>query len=93
MEVNWEYRGESIQPEATKMKIFDMTHPELYCGGAKELDNFLNTLRSNYQSRTHLFPHGDPGKVKYASSLLSTWNSHPDLAQRQTQMTDLVEWL
>jgi hypothetical protein len=93
MEANREYRRESIRPEATKTKIFDMTHPERYCGGAKELDNFLDTLRSNFQSHAHLFPHGDPDKVKYAASLLSTWNNHPDPAQRQTQMTDPVEWL
>jgi hypothetical protein len=70
-----------------------MTHPERYCGGAKELDNFLNTLKSNFQSHRHLFPHGDPDEVKYAASLLSMWNNHPDPAQRETQMTDLVEWL
>jgi hypothetical protein len=92
MEANWEYRRESIRPEATKMKIFDLTHPEQYCGGANEPDNFLDTLGSNFQSHAHLFPHGDPEKVKYAASHLSTWNNHPDLAQRQTQMTDPVEW-
>jgi hypothetical protein len=48
MEANREYRRACIQPEATKMKIFDMTHPERYCGGAKELNNFLDTLRSNF---------------------------------------------
>jgi hypothetical protein len=90
MEANWEYRRESIRPEATKTKIFNMTHPERYCGGAKELDNFLDTLQSNFQSHADLFPHGDSDKVKYAVSLLSTWNNHPDPAQRQTQMTDPV---
>jgi len=93
MEANQEYRRESIRPEATKMKIFDTTHPEWYCGGAKELDNFLDTLRSNFQCHVRFFPHGDPDKVKYAASLLSTWNNHPDPAQRQTQMTDPVKWL
>jgi hypothetical protein len=70
-----------------------MTHPERYCGGAKELDNLLDTLRSNFQSHALLFLHGDPDKAKYAASLLSTWNNHPDPAQRETQMTDPVEWL
>jgi hypothetical protein len=93
LEANWEYRRESIRPEATKTKIFNMTHPERYCGGAKELDNFLDILQSDFQSHAHLFPHGDPDKVKYAVSLLSTWNNQPDLAQRLTQMTDPVEWL
>ena len=32
MEANREYRRESILPETTKTKIFDMTHPERYCG-------------------------------------------------------------
>jgi len=44
MEANREYRRESIRPETTKTKIFDMTHSERYCGGATELDNFLDTL-------------------------------------------------
>jgi len=70
-----------------------MTYPEWYCGGAKKVDNFLDTLRSNLQSRAHRFPLGDPDNVKYAASLLRTWNNHPDPAQRHTQMTDMVEWL
>ena len=92
-EANLEYRRESVRPEAMKTKIFDMTHPERCCGGVTYLDNFLDTLRSNFQSHAHLFPHGVPNKVKYAASLLSTWNNHPDPAQRQTQVTDPVEWL
>jgi hypothetical protein len=72
MEANWEYSREFIRPKATKKKIFDMSRPERYCGGAKELDNFLDTLRFNFQSHAHLFPHRDPYKVKYAASLLST---------------------
>jgi hypothetical protein len=44
MEANQEYRREYIRPEATKTKILHITHPEQYCGGAKELDNFLDTL-------------------------------------------------
>jgi hypothetical protein len=93
MEANREYRRESVRPEATKTKIINMTHPERYCGRSKELDNFLDMLRSNFQSHVHLFPHGDPEKVKYPASLPSRWNSYPDPAQRQTQMTDPVEWL
>jgi len=93
METNREYRRESIGPEPMKMKIFDMTHPERYCGRAKELDNFLDTIRSNFQSHGDVFLHGDPNKVNYAASRLSTWNNHLDPAQRQTQITDPVEWL
>ena len=70
-----------------------MTHPERYSGRAKELDNFLDKLRTIFRSHAHLFPHGDPDKIKYASSLLGTWHKHPDPARRQKQMTDPVEWL
>jgi len=93
MEADQEYQRESIRREATKTKTFDFTHPEQYCSGAMELDYFLDMLRSNFQSQSHLFPHGDPKKVKSAASHFSTWNNHPDPAQRQTQMTDPLEWL
>jgi hypothetical protein len=49
-------------------KIFKMVDPLRYCGGAKELDKFLETLRSNIDSHKHLFPRGDPDEVKYAVS-------------------------
>jgi hypothetical protein len=93
MEANRKYRREIIRPEETKMKIFDMTHPEWYWGTAKELDVFLDTLRCNFESHANLFPHGDPDKVKYAARLLSMRNNHPDPAQRHTTMTDPVVWL
>jgi hypothetical protein len=93
MEANQEYRRESILPEATKTTIFDMTHPEPYCGEAKELDNFLDSLRSIFQSHPNFFPHRVDNKVKNAASFLSMGNNHPHPAQRQTQMTDAVEWL
>jgi len=47
-------------------KIFKIVYPLRYCGGAKELDKFLETLRSNFASHKHLFPRGDPDHVKYA---------------------------
>ena len=93
LEANRECSRESIRPEATKTKILDMTHPEFSYGGAMELDDFLDTLRSNFRTHERLFPHGDHDKVKPAASLLSTSNNHPDLAHRQTQMIDPVEWL
>jgi len=55
MEGNREYTRECIQPDATKMKIFDMTDPERHYGGAKTLDNFLAALRSNFQSHGQSF--------------------------------------
>jgi len=73
-------------------KIFKMVDPLWYCSGAKELDKFLGTLRSNFASHKHLFPRGDPDQVKYAVSFLDTWNDHPDITQRQTENTDPSEW-
>jgi len=69
-----------------------MVHHLGYCGGAKELDNFLEKLRSNFASHKHLFPIGDPDQVKYAVSFLDTWNNHPDTTQRETENTDPSEW-
>jgi len=73
-------------------KIFKMVDPLRYCGGAKELDKFVETLQSNIASHKHLFPRGDPNQVKYAVSFLDTWNYHPDMTQRQTENTDPAEW-
>jgi hypothetical protein len=63
------------------MKILDMTHPELYFVSTMDLDNFLETLRSNFQSHENLFPDRNSEKVENAASFLSTLNNHPDLAQ------------
>jgi len=49
-------------------KMLKMVDPLPYCGRAKELDKFLETLRSNFASHKHLFPRGDPNRVKYAVS-------------------------
>jgi hypothetical protein len=45
-------------------KIVTMVASAQYCGGAKELDLFLETLRSNFASHKDLFPRGDPEQVK-----------------------------
>jgi len=74
MEANREYHRESILPEPRKMKIFNMTNLERYCGGAMEFDSLLDMLRSNFEYHAHLFPHGDPDTVKYVASLHSSWN-------------------
>jgi hypothetical protein len=63
-----------------------------YCGGAKELDRFLDALRSNCNSHGHPFPHGGPDHVKYTISLLDAWSNHQNPALRQTAMTDTSEW-
>jgi hypothetical protein len=69
-----------------------MGNPLQYCSGAKELDKFLETVRSNFASHKHLFPRGDPEEVKYAVSLLNTGNNHSDMTQRQTENTDPGKW-
>ena len=86
--------GTIDRPENSRnqSQIFKTVDPLGYCGGAKELDKFLETLRSNFAWHNHLFPRGDPDKVKYAVSFLDTWDNHPDLAQRQTDNTDTSEW-
>jgi hypothetical protein len=72
--------------------IYKMVDPVRYCGGAKELDRFLDALRSNFNSHGHLFPRGGPDHVKYAISLLDSWSTHQNPAQRQTEMMDPSEW-
>jgi predicted transcriptional regulator of viral defense system len=81
------------RPENTgnQSKIFKMVNPLQYCGGAKELDKFLETLRSNFASHKHLFPRGDPDQIKYAVSFLNTWNNHLDMTERQPENTDPAE--
>jgi len=44
-------------------KIFKIVDSFRYCGGAKELDKFLETLRSNFASYKHLFQRGDTDQV------------------------------
>jgi hypothetical protein len=68
-----------------------MVDPLRYCGRAKELDKFLETLRSNFASHKHLFPRGDPDQVMYEVSFLNTWNNHPDMTERQPDNTDPAE--
>jgi len=93
MEANREYRRKSIRPAATSTTMIDMTYWQQYCGGATELNNVLDKVWSNCQSHTHLLLHGNSNTLTYAVSLRSTWNIHPDPAQWQRQMTDLVVWL
>jgi len=69
-----------------------MVDPLQYSSGAKELDKFLETVRSNVASHKHLFPRGDPEQVKYGVSFLNTGNNHPDMIQRQTENKDPAKW-
>jgi len=61
--------------EPTELRIFKMVYPVRYCGGVKELDKFLECLRSNFDSHKHLFPKGGPDWVKYAIFFLDTSNN------------------
>jgi hypothetical protein len=69
-----------------------MVDPVRYCSGAKELDRFLDALRSNLNSHGHLFPRGGPDHVKSAISHLDAWRNHQYTTLRQTAMTDPSEW-
>jgi len=72
--------------------IYKMVDPVRFCGGAKELDRFLDALCSNFNSHSHLFPRGGPDHVKYAISLLDAWSNHQNPTLIQTAMTDQSEW-
>jgi len=72
--------------------IYKMVDPVQFCGGVKELDRFLGTLHSNFNSHGHLFPRGGPDHVKYAISLLDAWSNHHNPTLRQTAITDPSEW-
>jgi hypothetical protein len=73
-------------------RIYKTVDPVRYCGGAKELDRFLDALHSNFNSHGYLFPRSGPDHVKYAISLLDACSNHQNPALRQTAMTDPSEW-
>jgi hypothetical protein len=69
-----------------------MNDPVRHCSGAKGLDQYLEALRSNFNSHDHLFPRGGPDHVTYMISLLDAWSNHQNAALTQTAMTDPAEW-
>jgi hypothetical protein len=69
-----------------------MVDPVRICGGAKELDRFLDALCSNFNSHGHVFPCGGPDHVIYAISLLEPLSYYQNPTLRQTAMTDCAEW-
>jgi len=75
-----------------RLNICMMVDLVRFCGGAKELDRFLDALRSNFDSHGHLCPHGGPDHVKYAISLLDACGNHQNPTLGQTAMTDPSEW-
>jgi hypothetical protein len=79
-------------PAPANTKIFKMTDPNMFCGGAVELDAFLNHLKRNFASHESSFPRGDPDKVQYALGYLGTWSSHTDPKLKDNKMIDPVTW-
>ena len=76
--------------------IYTIVDPIRFCGSAKEVDQSLDALRSNLNSRGHLLPHGGPDYIKYAMSLLDAWSNHQNPKLGQMAMTDPVgigRWL
>jgi hypothetical protein len=84
--------GRTSATQRTDNPTSNMVNPAHYCGGVRELDWFLDDLRSNFRSHAHIFPRGGPDHVMYALQFLGKWGSHSDPAQRQTKMTDPVRW-
>jgi len=69
-----------------------MVDPVRYYTSATELDLFLDTSCSNFDSDGHLVPPSGPDQVKYAISHLNAWSNHRYPALRQKLMTDHSEW-
>jgi hypothetical protein len=89
------FQNAEMKPPTPRTKSkdkFEITHPKRYCGGPRELETVLSTLRSNFRTHNHLFPGGDTNKVQYALDHLGSWVNHPDHTQRKTSMTDPVTW-
>jgi len=72
--------------------IFKIVDPGRFCSGAKELDQVLDVLHSNFNSHGHLIPCGGPNHVKYVISLLDAWMNHQNPTLRPTVMIDPSEW-
>jgi hypothetical protein len=89
------FQNAEMKPPTSRAKSkdkFEITHPKRFCGGPRELETFLGTLRSNFRTHNHLFPGGDTDKVQYALDHLGSWVNHPDHTQRKKNMTDIVSW-
>jgi len=70
---------------------FKMAQPKRYCGGARELETYLGSLRSNFRTHKHLF-HDDTDKVQYALDHLGSWAYHSDRDMQKTTMIDPITW-
>jgi len=83
-----ERRGSSTSDAKDKFK---MAQPKRYCGGARELETYLGSLRSNFRTHKHLF-HDDTDKVQYALDHLGSWAYHTDRDMQKTTMIDPITW-
>ena len=76
----------------TRTVLYKMQDPPRYNGGHKELKRFLQALRANFASHSHLFPKGGPDHVQYAVTRLGTWKAHSNPTQRNLGIIDPLEW-
>jgi hypothetical protein len=81
-----ERRGSSTSNAKDKFK---MAQPKRYCGGARELETYLGSLRWNFRTHQHLF-HDDTDKVQYALDHLGSWAYHTDRDMQKTTMIDPI---
>jgi len=70
---------------------FRMANPKHYCGGARERETYLGSLRSNFRTQKHLF-HDDTDKVQYALDHIGSWAYHSDRDMQKTTMIDPITW-
>jgi len=68
-----------------------MAQAKLYCGGGRELETYLGTLRLNFWTHKLLFYH-DMDKVQYALDHLGSWAYHTDPDMQKTTMIDPITW-
>jgi len=83
---------QSRRESTSKNDKFDMTYRRWYCGGTRELDTFLGSLRSNFRTHSHLISDGDTDKVQYALDHLRSWSNHRDYTLHKTSMIDPITW-
>ena len=74
-----------------RSNICTMVDPVRFCGGATQLDRFLDALHSNFNSHGHLFPHAGPYHVKYAISVQDACSHHHTWILEKAAMTDPSE--
>ena len=59
------------RPAQDNTKSFKMIDPEKYCGGARELEDYIEALRAAFESHSYQF-RDDTAKVNYSIANMST---------------------